>query len=132
MTIRRGSCYLSGMMRLSRLTTTILGALVISLQAASLRAADKFTVETARAAAAKGDAKAEYFLAKHYAKGDGVPQDYGRAAEYMRQAADQGHAFAQNDLGAFYAKGLGVKQDYQAAAQWYEKAAKNGDALGEY
>ncbi len=41
-----------------------------------LSAADEFTLDTARAAAAKGDAQAECFLAQCYAEGRGVPQDY--------------------------------------------------------
>src|SRR5208337_3044821 len=61
--------------------------------------AEEFTLETAQTAAAKGDPKAEYFLGKQYAHGNGVPQDYAKAAEYFRQAATQGYAFAQNDLG---------------------------------
>jgi TPR repeat protein len=62
-----------------------------------------FTVQTAQAAAEKGDPKAEYFLGRQYAKGNGVPKDDMKAADYFRKAADQGLAAAQNDLGAFYA-----------------------------
>jgi len=73
-----------------------------------------------------------YARALRCAKGDGVPQDYSQAAEYMRQAAEAGYALAQNDLGVYYAKGLGVKQDYAEAAKWYRKAADQGDPLAEY
>ena len=90
------------------------------------------TRESARAAATNNDAPAEYFLARCYAKGTGVPRDFVQAAEYMRQAAEQGLAAAQNDLGAFYARGRGVKQDYAEAARWYRRAAEQGDALAEY
>ena len=55
-----------------------------------------------------GNAQALYYVGKRYAGGDGVPQDYGKATEYLRQAADRGCILAENDLGAFYAKGLGV------------------------
>ena len=92
-------------------------------QPVPLSAMDEFTLETAPAAAEKGDRKAQYWLAKHYAKGEGVKQDYFKAAEYLHQAADGGYAWAQNDLGAAYANGLGVKQDYAEAATWYRKAA---------
>jgi TPR repeat protein len=97
-----------------------------------VRAEDQFTLDTARAAAEKGDAKAEYFLGKQYAKGNGVPLDNAKAAEYFRKAAEQGLAAAQNDLGAYYARGLGVKRDFQEAAKWYTKAALQGDELAEY
>src|SRR5579872_275562 len=89
-------------------------------------------VQTALAAAEKGDAQAQYSLAKRYAKGNGLPQDYSKAAEYMRKAAEQGYALAQNDLGAYYARGLGLKQDYAEAARWYRKAADQGDSLAQY
>ena len=102
------------------------------LLATHLGATEQFTLDGARAAAGKGNAQALYFLGKHYAKGDGVPQDYAKAAEYLRRSAEQGYALAQNDLGAFYAKGLGVKQDYAEAASWYGKAAEQGDALAQY
>ncbi|SPE55818.1 Sel1 repeat protein (fragment) [Verrucomicrobia bacterium] len=97
-----------------------------------VRAGTKFTLETAQTAAKTGNAEALYFLAQHYAKGDGVPQNYTNAAIYMRKAADRGNTFAQNDLGAFYARGLGVEQDFQEAAKWYRKAAENGDALAQF
>ena len=38
-------------------------------------AEEALTLETAKAAAANGDVKAEYFLARQYAKGTGVLQD---------------------------------------------------------
>ena len=94
--------------------------------------ADQFTIATASAAAAKGNPQAQYYLARHYARGDGVPLDTAQAAKWMRQAADQGLAFAQNDLGVLYAHGRGVPQDFAIAAQWYRRAAENGDALGQY
>jgi len=90
-------------------------------------AAEGVTLESARREAVKGNARALYELGKRYAWGDGAPQDYGKAAEYLRQAADRGYALAENDLGAFYAKGLGVKQDYVEAAQLYRRAAEKGE-----
>src|ERR1019366_9763482 len=78
-------------------------------------ATEGFTLESAQRAAAKGNAQALYYLGKCYATGDVVPQDYGKAAEYLRQAADRGYSLAENDLGAFYAKGWAVKQDYAEA-----------------
>ncbi len=75
---------------------------------------------------------AKYVLAKRYARGDGLPQDYALAAELMRQAAGQGLAAAQNDLGALYARGLGVRRDFKEAAEWYRKAAEQGDALAQF
>ena len=95
-------------------------------------AAETFTMDTARAAADKGDPQAEFFLARHYAHGLGVPRDYSRAIKYLRQAATQRYAPAQTGLGSCYANGQGVQQDYIQAVQWYCKAAVQNDPLAEY
>ena len=83
----------------------------------------------ARAAAAKGDPKAEFFLAQCYAHGKNVPWDYSKAVEYLRLAAAQGYASAQNNLGAYYMQGLGVKADAVEGVSWFRKAAAQGDRL---
>ncbi len=97
------------------------------LPANLLFAGDEFTMESAPAAAAGGDPKAEYFLGQHYAVGKGVPTDYTKAVEFLRQSANQGYAPAQTALGSCYAHGDGVKQDYAEAMQWYRKAAAQGE-----
>ena len=57
----------------------------ISMDSPQPPAAGEFTVQTALAAAEKGDPKAQYLLAKRHAKGDGLPRDYAKAAEYHAQ-----------------------------------------------
>lgn len=109
-----------------------IAALAACCNAASSHAAGEFTLDTAPAAAAKGDPQAEFFLARHYAHGDGVSRDYAKAVAYLRQAAAQGYAPAQTGLGSCYARGEGVKQDYAEALRWYRQAAAQGDALAEY
>ncbi len=88
--------------------------------------------QAAQLAVAKSDARTEYELAKRYAHGNGVPQDYARAVEYLRQSANQGYAPAQTGLGSCYAHGLGVNQDYGEAVRWYRQSADQGDSLAEY
>jgi len=110
----------------------LFGPALMLVLTVNLTAAERFTVESARVAAARGNAQARYFLGKCYANGKRVPQDYAKATEYLRKSAEKGCALAQNDLGAFYAKGLGVKQDYAEAAKWYRKAAEKGDKLAQY
>jgi TPR repeat protein len=95
-------------------------------------ATETMSLDRARAGAEKGEPKALYSLGKRCEKGDGMPQDYARAAEYYRQSAEKGFAFAQTDLAALYMKGSGVTQDYNRAAYWYRKAAENGDAVAQY
>ena len=95
-------------------------------------ATQKYTVSTAQLAAVEGNPKAHYFLAIHYAKGDGLPKDQVKAAEYMRQAAESGYAFAQNDLGTYYLRGIGMPPDLLEANKWFHRAAEQGDRLAEY
>lgn len=102
------------------------------LPAGFVMASDEITMESAPAAAARGDAKAEYYLGWHYTAGVGVPVDYPKAVEYLRQSANQGYAPAQTALGSCYARGNGVRRDYSAALGWYRKAAAQGDPLAEY
>ena len=60
-----------------------------------------------------------------YAKGQGVKQDYTKAAEYYRLAADQGNSDSQTYLGLLYVNGQGVKQDKQQARILFEQACEN-------
>ena len=80
-----------------------------------------------RKAAEQGDAIAQFNLGLLYYYGDGVPQDYVKAASWYRKAAEQGYAGAQAGLAALYYKGEGVSQDYTATAFWFRKAAEQGD-----
>jgi TPR repeat protein len=65
-------------------------------------------------------------LGVKYEKGNGVPQDYGKAVEYYRRAAEQGHEEARVHLGFLYYNGRGVSQDYGEAAKWFRMAAEQG------
>ena len=47
--------------------------------------------------ASAGNARAEYRLGVCYAKGLGVPRNFGRAVKWLSKAADQGYARAEND-----------------------------------
>jgi localization factor PodJL len=81
-----------------------------------------------RAAAAKGDAAAEFEIATRLADGRGVPRDLTAAAEWFERAAKQGLAPAQVRLGSLYEKGLGVKKDIETARRHYQSAAEAGNA----
>ena len=65
-------------------------------------------------------------LGVKYEKGNGVPQDYVKAAEYYRRAAEQGHEEARVNLGFLYYNGRGVSQGYGEAAKWFRMAAEQG------
>ena len=77
-------------------------------------------------------AKELYKQGVKYYIGDGVKQDYSKAAALYRQAADLGDPMAQSDLGVMYENGRGVAQDDTQAVSWYRKAAEQGYAGGQY
>ena len=82
--------------------------------------------------AEQGVAKAQYNLGGMHYKGEGVPQDYKKAAQWHRRAAEQGYADAQYNLGVMYYQGQGVPQDDQTAAQWYRRVAEQGHADAQF
>jgi TPR repeat protein len=108
----------------------VLAALAVSQPGGRLFAADA-NVETASAAAEKGDAKSQYDMAKAYEKGEGIAQDHGKAAEYARKSAEQGYPPAEVLLGYLYSQGLGVTKDPAEALKWYRKGAEDGNAVGQ-
>ena len=62
-----------------------------------------------------------------YGKGQGVPQDYQEAAEWLRMAVEQGDRSAQvQTLGVMYAKGRGGLEDYDLAYMWTNLATVQG------
>lgn len=82
-----------------------------------------------RQAAAKGDPRALFEIARRYTDGDGLDRDLSLAAQWYERAASRGYAPAQYRLGNFLEKGHGMPVDLPRSAQWYERAATNGNAL---
>ncbi len=73
--------------------------------------------------ALKGDAEAQFDLAKGYEGGRfGLTQDYVQARHWYQEAANQGEPFAEASLGLFYGAGKGVKQDYVLAYAWLARS----------
>jgi len=77
-------------------------------------------------AAEDGDAAAQVQLAEVYRRGQGVPQNYARAAEWFEAAAAQGDPAAQNGLAGLLAKGFGVPRDPERAFELISAAAASG------
>jgi TPR repeat protein len=92
---------------------------------------DTNSIESIKADAQKGNARAQYDFGNCYYNGAGVPQDYAEAVKWFRKAADQGIDRAQNGLGVCYQKGQGVTQDYTEAVKWYRKAADQGNDVAQ-
>lgn len=82
--------------------------------------------------AEKGDSKAQYNLGVCYFKGDGVKQDFAKAAEWFKKSSDQGYGHAQCFLALCYTFGKGVKQDHAEALRLYREAAKKDIAEAQY
>jgi TPR repeat protein len=76
--------------------------------------------------AEQGDAKAQVFVAYLYETGQGVTQNYSKAAEWYSRAARQGNPEAQTQLGNMYRIGRGVPQDYVMAYMWFDLAQRQG------
>jgi hypothetical protein len=74
------------------------------------------------------NAAATALLGDLYRRGQEVPQDNRKAAQFYRIAADQGHAAAQYALAALYNRGSGVAEDPAEAAMWFSRAAAQGFA----
>jgi TPR repeat protein len=79
-----------------------------------------------------GDAAAQYELALAYARGDGVAQDYAKAASLFREAAISDDIRAQFDLAVMYEEGLGLSRNINEALIWYHSAAARNYAPAEY
>lgn len=76
--------------------------------------------------AQQGDAKAQVFVAYLYETGQGVRQNYAKAAEWYGRAAQQGNPEAQTQLGNMYRVGKGVPQNYVLAYMWLDLASQQG------
>jgi hypothetical protein len=72
------------------------------------------------------DADKKFDMGYRYYYGEGVEQDYTKAALLFMDAAEQGHAAAQCNLGMCYYCGNGTEQDDELAAYWLKEAAKQG------
>src|SRR5690349_19833986 len=79
-----------------------------------------------------GDAADQHNLGLLYDKGQGVTQNYKKAAAWYLKAAKKGYAKSQSNLGNMYSLGQGVKQDYKEAHTWFLKAAEQGYAKAQY
>jgi TPR repeat protein len=83
-----------------------------------------------RKAAEQGNPDAEYVVGIRYELGEGVEQDYGKAAYWFRRAAEHvpdlgGAGQGRNDLGILYADGDGVPKDCVQAYMWFSLAGND-------
>ena len=62
-----------------------------------------------------------------YLQGEGVKQDYQKAAELFKKACDGSSRSDCFILANLYRDGKGVEQNYQKAAKLYQKSCNNGE-----
>ena len=67
-----------------------------------------------------------------YDHGQGVQQDFSKAAELYLQAAELGHVEAQMNLGLMYSQGQGVTRNDRKAVKLLAQASKAGNAIAQY
>jgi TPR repeat protein len=79
-----------------------------------------------------GDVAAMTLLGELHAQGLGIPQDFGKAAEWYRLAARRGDANAAFALGSLVLEGRGVERDPGVARRHFEEAAEQGHAPASY
>jgi TPR repeat protein len=84
-----------------------------------------------RAAAAQGNARAQFGIGNLYTAGEGVAKDYSEALRWFRLAAAQGDSLAQGNVGFFYMVGWGVKIDYAEGMRWSRMAADQGNEVAQ-
>jgi hypothetical protein len=65
-----------------------------------------------------------------YENGNGVAQDYSRAATFYSKACETGEGAGCRSLGALYLKGNGVGKDVEKARQLLNKSCNMKDPVG--
>jgi TPR repeat protein len=78
--------------------------------------------------AGKGDPQAMTMIGHLYNVGQGIKQDFARAAQWFQLGADHGDREAQVALALMYLSGNGVKADKAKARDLFEAAAKQDQA----
>ena len=103
-----------------------LGTALVTILALPAGLAAGSDLETERAEAAKGDAKALVSLAERYETADGVPFDLTVTRVLLKLAAERGDPVAQYRLGLLQAGGLEADADLAEAYGWLRLSAQGG------
>lgn len=80
-----------------------------------------------RIAAARGDVRAGYEVARRFSYGLGVPKDLDQAIKWYMQGASKGFAPSQYRLATYYERGRGIEKNLGRAKVWYQRAAMLGN-----
>lgn len=104
-----------------------LAHLLTSLLLATLPAQSE-SPDQLRSAAERGEARAQFDLARAHLRGIGVDRDPRLALAWMEKAAQQGFPDAIGGLGYFFAEGIAVEKNETRAAEQFRVAAEKGSA----
>lgn len=110
-----------------RALTVALAVLSVQLVHAT-KDADSTDLQELAAAAAAGDAGAQFQLGRAYFRGEGMPKDEKKAFEWTKKSAEQENADAMTNLGFFHAQGIGVEMSEAKAVEWFRKGAEVGSS----
>lgn len=110
---------------MTRIIFTFLVAFMLSIMT-GINASGQ-NIEKYKAAAERGDANAQYELARCYHRGEGVEIDKDLACYWYFEAAMQGHVKAQCWAGLCAYGGVGMAKDYDIARYFLKQAIANGD-----
>lgn len=80
-----------------------------------------------RIAAARGDVRAGYEVARRFSYGLGVPKNAEQAIKWYMQGASKGFAPSQYRLATYYERGRGIEKNLGRAKVWYQRAAMLGN-----
>ena len=84
-------------------------------------------IESLRARAEQGNAKAQNDLGVCYHNGDGVEKNFAEAVKWYLKAAEQNYAKAFDNLGSIYQfGGYGVEKNLPKALEYFRKGAEAG------
>lgn len=113
-------------MKIRIIPSAILSSSLALLLTFSALAAEP-SVQQLQTDAQKGDATAQFELARVYLKGaPGLDKDEKKALELLQAAAAQGHAEAMGAVGFIYASGAGVPRNEDEAIRWFRMGAEKG------
>lgn len=87
------------------------------------------SISAIRLQAEKGQASAQYDLARIYEQGIKLPVDIERAMEWFEKSARQGYVNAEYRLGINLFYGTGVTRDEPAGKKWLTLAAGHGHSV---
>jgi hypothetical protein len=100
--------------------------ILILLAGLATLSATENSLATLEAAAASGNATAQFQLGRAYFRGEGMPFDNAKAIEWISQSAEKGNPDALTSLGFFYSQGVVFEKDEAKAIEWFRKGAAAG------